>query len=203
MNCSAMLRSSTVTNRDYYSGQETVFCSWSRRKNSAVALPLRWILEWPEAAEEWQPCNHEKPPVPSSFSKRWTEPHRDTDSFPNHACTHTPESGDGHFGGSGKCITVCPVSKSQLQNLTVFRDSTSCPLGKIRASYPNPAEDDLALFIDFLAVLEHSSWLLRELQLPHHLWGSHRLQEHIEYFFSFSFFPRTIQPTNLQSLFSE
>lgn len=95
---------------------------------------------------------------------------------PPRARTHTLQSGAGHFSGSRKCISICPVSKSQPQSLTVFRGSTSCPLGKIRASYPSPAEDDLASFIDFLAVLEHSSRLLRELQLPHHLWGSHRLQ---------------------------
>lgn len=155
MNCSAMLHSSTVTNRDYYSGQETVFCSWSRR-NSAVALPLGWILEWPEAAEEWQPCNHEKPPVLPPFPNA-EQNHPETQTPSPTTLVHTQQSGAGHFGGSGKCITVCTVSKSQPQNLTLFRDSTSCLLGKIRASYPNPAEDDLALFIDFLAVLEHSS----------------------------------------------
>lgn len=36
--------------------------------------------------------------------------------------TRTLQSGAGHFGGSRKCISICSVSKSQPQSLTVFRE---------------------------------------------------------------------------------
>lgn len=50
-------------------------------------------------------------------------------------------------------VAACPISESTT-NLNSFQTQHSLPSAEGQMSFPNSAEDDLASFIDFLALLE-------------------------------------------------